>query len=490
MAKSLLLTPSQLKIYNTLHDLLQEETVICLTGPTSSGKKIIVDQYLSTLNKKIFRVDINMIVPKDTYSLFDLRKVLDDINIKSREYDILYLRDFERALQITTSYKFRLCIDVANIFVNFLNNLKVKTIAICSISNGKSLISENIWSIQLKINEEDRISIIENYTDLEKKEKDKIISYSKGNNLKSIMVGIKRSKRLHKSEPDKTFSQHFLDVLSLMENACVNLDKIDKPKNDIDMVGLEHIIEIIEDEVIRPIELNNKLIPLCRGILLYGPPGTGKTTICRWLAHRLKGKVFSVENDVNLPFSTSLKKAIDRAIENAPAIVVIDEIVIEEIYKRNILTLLDGISSINMSRITIVATTMDISKFCESYIRGRRFERCIKFEYPTINMIKSILEKRFQLAIEGLKEKHLDISNKLSPCLNKKNLNLMSSIVNGCSPATIHYTIDVVIRQASIPRKEYDPIDTFTKIAEENKITRNKTCKVLDDSSEDKHIYT
>lgn len=344
--------------------------------------------------------------------------------------------------------------------------------------------------VEVKIKDEDRVELINKYTDLNEVETNKVISYSKGNSLKEIYIGIKRANRLYQSDPTIDWCTHYINVLMLMETACVDLNKIVEPELQFDMVGLESIVEIIENDVIKPIELNNPLIPICRGIFLYGPPGTGKTTICRWITHRLKGKVFNAEIDGSESLGECLKRTITRAAANAPAVVIVDEIDTNDRNKRSILTCMDGLTCLDRQRITIIATTMDISQICESYIRGKRFERCIKFDYPTIEVIKTIIKSRFTSVIEGLKDTHLHIADKLSTCLKDRNISLMASSVSNQSPATIHYVIDVIIRQACVENKDFDPINLFQKIAKENDDVIKQTCRATSSGNIDGNLYS
>lgn len=488
------LTTNQNKTLERLADALKSEKVVCLTGPYRSGKRLIVNQYLTRYcpsDCKILILDIEQLIPDDTMTIFELRRNLKNIIKQSDQYDLIYLKDFERALKITTNYRFKLSVDSINIWLDFLNSLKTKTILTCGVSNGRSLISVNIWMIELKVTEEDRIDLINYYTAITEEDQQRAICYSKGNMLEDIYIGISRANRLFSKEPTINWSQHYINVLMLMETAYIDPSKVVKPEQHIDMVGLEEAIKIIEDDVIRPIELDHPLIPICRGVLFYGAPGTGKTTICRWLTHRLKGKVFNVDPDGDESFVGCLKKVIERAAANAPAVIIIDEIEMNDHNKRAILTCMDGLTCFDQQRITIIATTMDISQICESYVRGRRFERVIRFEYPTIETIKLILESRFQAAVDGLKDKHPIIAAKLNDCLKPRNITSMAMLVNGQSPATIHYTIDVVIRKASTDKgtEHYDAIGVFTEIAKDVKEIRDQTCRV-DIKGGDHNLYS
>jgi AAA+ superfamily predicted ATPase len=491
-----ILTTNQNKTLTKLARAIDNETVVCLTGPYGSGKRLIVDHYLERVSKdkEVLTLDINQLIPNGTISIFELRNNLGRISALTKEYDLVYIKDFERALKITTNYRFRLSVDSINIWLDFLNGLTTKTILTCGVSNGRSLISANIWMVEFKVVEQDRIDLINHYTKLNKEDYNKAISYSKGNILEDIYIGIKRANQLYAEEPEIEWSQHYINVLMLMETAYIDPSKVVKPEQNIDMVGLEEAVKIIENEVIKPIELNNPLIPTCRGVLFYGAPGTGKTTICRWLTHRLKGKVFNVDPEDGESFASSLKKVIDRASINTPAVIIIDEIDMNDRNKRAILTCMDGLTCFDQQRITIIATTMDISQICESYIRGKRFERVIKFEYPTIETIKLILTSRFQTAIDGLKDKHPNISERLTRCIEPRNINTMAMLINGQSPATIHYCVDVVIRKSSVfndDKDEYDPIDTFNQIAKEVKEIRDQTCRVIiNDGEGERNLYS
>ncbi|KAK3282162.1 hypothetical protein CYMTET_10086 [Cymbomonas tetramitiformis] len=59
------------------------------------------------------------------------------------------------------------------------------------------------------------------------------------------------------------------------------------------------------------------------GVLLYGPPGTGKTSVGRWLAHRLSGKLFMVKE---LGTAYQMMQTFAQAAACAPSVVFIDDV--------------------------------------------------------------------------------------------------------------------------------------------------------------------
>jgi len=492
------LTYNQSKVFELLKTFIKTEKIICIAGQYRCGKKHVVNEYIKSIpDTKVLIANIDILFPNGTFDLFSLRENLKFLNNLSKEYDLFYLKDFERAVQLTSSFRFKFGIDSINIWIKFLDQLTIKTILTSSVSNARSLINENIWMIELKITDEDRQFIINTYANPNDSEQiKKAISYSKGNYLYDTYIATIRSNKLYAySREDHNFdkknysredhnqkitwSEHYKEILSLMETFSLNVDKVVKPDENIHMIGLDHIIKIIECNVIIPIELNHPLIPICKGILLHGPPGTGKTTICRWLTHRLKGRVYQVEPDSDETFASCLKKTLDKASKNTPSVVMIDEINTKSNDKRSILTMLDGFTCYDRRNITIIATTMQISEMNESCIRGGRFERCISFDYPTLNIIKQIIERRFTIAIDGIKEMYPEISKSLSSCIIKTNINNMAISVNSCSPATIHFVIDETIRSAATPEENYNSVANFLKIAKEVKDNRSKSQQII-----------
>ncbi|MFH0738034.1 MAG: AAA family ATPase [Candidatus Micrarchaeota archaeon] len=102
-----------------------------------------------------------------------------------------------------------------------------------------------------------------------------------------------------------------------------------------DVAGLDDVkqalLEAIELPLLHEAEMKEFKVKPSKGILLFGPPGTGKTLIVRAAAHELKASFQSLSAAEVMKKGytqavTVIKEAFDRARENAPGIVFVDEI--------------------------------------------------------------------------------------------------------------------------------------------------------------------
>ncbi|MDV0445761.1 ATP-dependent zinc metalloprotease FtsH [Methanimicrococcus sp. At1] len=160
---------------------------------------------------------------------------------------------------------------------------------------------------------------------------------------------------------------------------------------------LNQVREMIEYPLRHP-EVFEKLgIEPPKGVLLYGPPGTGKTLIAR-----------AVANEVNAYFDTisgpeiiskyygdseeKLREIFEKAEENAPAIIFIDEIdsiapkreeskgEVERRVVAQLLALMDGLKS--RGGVIVIAATNLPDSIDPALRRGGRFDREIEIGVP------------------------------------------------------------------------------------------------------------
>eukprot|EP00854_Cymbomonas_tetramitiformis_P023368 gene23368-28287_t len=93
------------------------------------------------------------------------------------------------------------------------------------------------------------------------------------------------------------------------------------------MAGMQTIFDSLETHVLAPFEnptLSREVGAEPKaGVLLYGPPGTGKTSVGRWLAHRLSGKLFMVKE---LGTAYQMMQTFAQAAACAPSVVFIDDV--------------------------------------------------------------------------------------------------------------------------------------------------------------------
>ncbi len=151
--------------------------------------------------------------------------------------------------------------------------------------------------------------------------------------------------------------QDMLDVINVTKpsTSLASIDKYNQFKTDYerrahperfaenedtvrvsDVVGLEKakkaLYEAIEIPILHPNLMKKYDVKDIRGILLFGPPGTGKTMLIRAVANELDGvKLITLsgaeisKNGFENALAT-IREAFNRARENAPCIIFIDEI--------------------------------------------------------------------------------------------------------------------------------------------------------------------
>ncbi len=173
------------------------------------------------------------------------------------------------------------------------------------------------------------------------------------------------------------------------------LEKVERVNLE-EMPGLDKILRVLEQQVIEPFE--GAMDPASayaepkRGVLLFGPPGTGKTSIGRYLAHRLKGKMFMVRE---MFLWKQLQETFARAEASAPSCVFFDDIDVllhrskvawgggSELF-RFLLSKMDGMTSYKEQKaVTIIMTCESPKSLPDALIRSGRIELWQKLEYVT-----------------------------------------------------------------------------------------------------------
>jgi len=171
--------------------------------------------------------------------------------------------------------------------------------------------------------------------------------------------------------------------------------------------GMDSIQEELEKHVIFPIEdpETATALGLCakRGVIIHGPPGTGKTTVGRWMAHRLQGKFFHVQE---MMVSSDIIKVFAAAQAAAPAVVFIDDadIVIggwrpldghrgSDVF-RFLLGRMDGLTSRGEKAsgdVVVVLTAQRVQWMADMLLRSGRIELWLKTKLPEPRQKRDIL---------------------------------------------------------------------------------------------------
>jgi len=177
-----------------------------------------------------------------------------------------------------------------------------------------------------------------------------------------------------------------------------------------DIGGLDEELELVREMIELPLsqpELFTRLgIEPPKGVLLYGPPGTGKTLIARAVANEVDAHFDTIHGPEIVSkykgeSEERLREAFERASENAPAIIFLDELDsiagerdasgdMENRVVAQLLTLLDGLDS--DEEVVVIGATNRADAIDPAIRRGGRFDREIEIGVPSEQGRREILD--------------------------------------------------------------------------------------------------
>ena len=147
---------------------------------------------------------------------------------------------------------------------------------------------------------------------------------------------------------------------------------------------LEQIVDIIANKDIY--SALGAAIP--RGLLLHGEPGVGKTLMMECLIDAIGYKSYTIrKNKPDGDFVKEIKECFDKAADNAPAIVFLDDMdkFSESDDSRNneeYVTIQSCIDEVKGKEVFVIATANDIYDLPKSLLRAGRFDRIIEVCVP------------------------------------------------------------------------------------------------------------
>ena len=142
-----------------------------------------------------------------------------------------------------------------------------------------------------------------------------------------------------------------------------------------------------------------------RGLLLHGEPGVGKSLMANAVIEASGRQVFVCRKDQpDGDFVKQIKETFDQAVENAPAVVLLDDMDKfangDESHPdaEEYVTVQTCIDELQAENVLVMATVNNIRKLPGSLTRAGRFDRKIHMDSPTddeaINILQHYLEDK------------------------------------------------------------------------------------------------
>lgn len=149
--------------------------------------------------------------------------------------------------------------------------------------------------------------------------------------IKSFIMAVRPSTKLSQLKDYERFKVDF-------ERRTLGQEKIEHvEKTSIkSIVGLDEAKKAVVDAIRTPMEhpelVKKYNVKTIKGILMFGPPGGGKTMFMRAISNELKGVTMLEINGADIgqrdlaSATTEIKNIFNRAVENSPSILFIDEL--------------------------------------------------------------------------------------------------------------------------------------------------------------------
>lgn len=460
------ITPNQQKYVDELKSLITHLPFIIIKGEQYFGKDFIVQNFFqqNELHPVVFKlVDYTKTLThrlnsQDLISYFDI--LVSSVLQQPSEKRYIYIRRLDKIIDIVADYQSENRYLMYHLIREWYAKLDPTIKIIVTTSSNLRLEIPFLWKINIAVTHED-INFILEQQGWSSEHKLAVSCIAKEQSLGSLLNCCKyiqaKTHEWATLEPAQ-FETLYKQAYTELVGSNIDTDKeVAQPIEGISLIGMETILEQIRISILNPIKLAHPDIPVKRGLVLAGPPGTGKTSIGRWLAHELKGKLYLIGGEDGV----SGQKLIDTfsntltiAAKNAPAIVFVDDVDVlftnDDTY-RAFLTLLDGLADKTRENVCVMVTVMNSRNIPASLIRGNRLEMCLNVSLPNSDTIGRLLNfgwEKIERVSRDLKlaAKGLDWSAELCRSLTIK--------MTGWNCADINRCINDVIRVLAFGSKE------------------------------------
>lgn len=471
------LTPSQEDIVKIGIKLLVDFKILVIKGDNGSGKYTAAKELFSRSNAVVEEFNLCELAENTPQELSNQHLVRYFNILLSRlmkrihndTLGIIYIRHYSRITDVLTDCNSKLRFLLPLILKQFTESLP-NNIRIVITTLGCVLPEGLHWCINLETTRKDMEHVLNYYI------KHNIISLDEYNTIlkisKIVPVGriiycLKYAVSMSRDDNTNILIDSYRTALSRFSGSLIDIDKdVPNPVRDNDLIGVDDILDELVISIINPMMMDIPGISIKKGILLCGPPGTGKTSIGRWLAHKIKGKFYSIGGNAGINgsnFINIFETTIKRANENAPSVVFIDDVDTlfdhDDTY-RAFLTILDGIETNKRNGICIILTCMNLRKIPASLLRGGRLEMTIITRLPDNKTINRILTTSLNTMITTLSNYDSELSNVIVKSITDDLVNKISTKMSGWNCADINRCVNDISRRI-ISTKETNILQMF-----------------------------
>lgn len=304
--------------------------------------------------------------------------------------------------------------------------------------------------------------------------------------LKSAILAVKPSTTLQQlKEYDKFKIDFERRAFSQERDEKVKLTSLEE------VVGLEDAKKAIMDAVRTPLEhpelMKKYGIKNIKGILMFGPPGNGKTMLMRAVTNSMKGVTMLEINGADLAqmdldkATVGIKEMFNRAIENAPSILFVDEI--DSIAPKRetasefgiqltteFLQEMDGFRE--TPGVVLVCATNRPDSLDAAILRPGRFDKLIFVQPPDQKARVQLLQNSIKDAPSSKDIDYNELANETegftgadiaNVCREAKNMALTENIQTGKESEITMASLQAIIKKTkpSAPKELLDSYESF-----------------------------